>query len=242
MALKGTQGIDLEIAGGGADATTADNGLTETGDNIQLGGALLANTSITGNFQLGISGNVNSGAKLLVTNGGTSSIGISSQGTNMGISGSSDTGYGVYGFSNNGGNGVFAGAFNSTALIADNTATSTNTVIPIARFQRQTTGTAANGIGLEIQFGVEVDSATTENSNKIISKWTNAVTASRTSELSIIGMNNALENVLLSISGAGVFTLVQGLTDYADDAAAAGGGIPVNGLYRTGSSVKIRVA
>jgi hypothetical protein len=33
-----------------------------------------------------------------------------------------------------------------------------------------------------------------------------------------------------------------GLTEYADDSAAAAGGVPVNGLYRTGSAVKIRVA
>lgn len=34
----------------GAGSLTADNGLTKTGSNIQLGGALLQNTSITGNF------------------------------------------------------------------------------------------------------------------------------------------------------------------------------------------------
>lgn len=32
------------------------------------------------------------------------------------------------------------------------------------------------------------------------------------------------------------------LTDYADDTAAATGLIPVGGLYRTGSIIKIRVA
>lgn len=32
------------------------------------------------------------------------------------------------------------------------------------------------------------------------------------------------------------------LEDFADDAAAATGGVPVNGLYRTGSAVKVRVS
>lgn len=32
------------------------------------------------------------------------------------------------------------------------------------------------------------------------------------------------------------------LADFADDAAAAAGGVPVTGLYRTGSAVKVRVA
>lgn len=36
--------------------------------------------------------------------------------------------------------------------------------------------------------------------------------------------------------------LVTGLEDYADDAAASAGGVPINGLYRTGSSVKVRVS
>lgn len=35
---------------------------------------------------------------------------------------------------------------------------------------------------------------------------------------------------------------VTGLVDYADDAAAATGGVPVGGLYRTASAVKVRVA
>ncbi len=35
---------------------------------------------------------------------------------------------------------------------------------------------------------------------------------------------------------------VSGLGDYADDAAAAAGGVPITGLYRTGSAVKVRVA
>lgn len=35
---------------------------------------------------------------------------------------------------------------------------------------------------------------------------------------------------------------VSGLGDYADDTAAAAGGVPVTGLYRTGSAVKVRVS
>jgi hypothetical protein len=31
------------------------------------------------------------------------------------------------------------------------------------------------------------------------------------------------------------------LSDYADDTAAAAGGVPLNGVYRTGSVVKVRV-
>ena len=36
--------------------------------------------------------------------------------------------------------------------------------------------------------------------------------------------------------------LVTGLGDYVDDAAAAAGGVPVDGIYRNGSQLMIRVA
>jgi len=35
---------------------------------------------------------------------------------------------------------------------------------------------------------------------------------------------------------------ITGLGDYADDTAAAAGGVAVSGLYRTGSILKIRVS
>lgn len=35
---------------------------------------------------------------------------------------------------------------------------------------------------------------------------------------------------------------LPGLGDYADDVAAAAGGVAVDGLYRTGSAIKVRVA
>lgn len=48
--------------------------------------------------------------------------------------------------------------------------------------------------------------------------------------------------------GTAVFTVKSGvlgmpvLGSYADDAAAATGGVPIGGLYRTASAVKVRVA
>ena len=45
-------------------------------------------------------------------------------------------------------------------------------------------------------------------------------------------------------AGAGVAGVVKilGLSDFADDAAAATGGVPVNGVYRNGSVLMVRVA
>lgn len=53
-----------------------------------------------------------------------------------------------------------------------------------------------------------------------------------------VGEPNTLQTPL-DINGQSIF---NGLSNFADDAAAAVGGVPVNGLYRTGSVVKIRVS
>lgn len=48
-------------------------------------------------------------------------------------------------------------------------------------------------------------------------------------------------DVNLNIAGTGTITLGTQLGNFANDAAAAAGGIPVRGLYRNGSVVMIRV-
>ncbi len=35
---------------------------------------------------------------------------------------------------------------------------------------------------------------------------------------------------------------LDNLSDYVDDVAAAAGGVPVGGFYRTGSTIKVRVS
>lgn len=42
-----------------------------------------------------------------------------------------------------------------------------------------------------------------------------------------------------SVSGGTLATVPD---DYADDVAAAAGGVPIGGIYRTGSALKVRVA
>jgi hypothetical protein len=49
-----------------------------------------------------------------------------------------------------------------------------------------------------------------------------------------------MEVVTFNAEGYPVIPL--GLEDYADDAAAQSGGIPLNGIYRNGSVLMIRVA
>jgi hypothetical protein len=103
----------------------------------------------------------------------------------------------------------------------------------------------AAGYGASIDFDLQFGSDATLDvgqSNSIISRITDATYATRTSELVITGVDSTITKTLLQIEGSGIFTLTQGLSEYADDVAAAAGGIPLNSLYRTASVVKIRVS
>jgi hypothetical protein len=46
---------------------------------------------------------------------------------------------------------------------------------------------------------------------------------------------------IIRTAGSGYYTLtLAAIGNYADDTAAAAGGVPLNGVYRTGSALKIR--
>ena len=234
----------IEVALGlGGELTTADNGLTETSNNIQLGGTLIQDTTIDAvGFQILITGTeTGSNAIFSAVNSSTGGaiLGQSVSGTAVG--GIATSGIGMSGSATNG-TGIFGYATEGIAEILSVNPANADAVVTVARWQRQTSGTAAAGIGASLDMSLEVDDGNTWTSNQVISKWLDSVAATRTSEFSINGVNNALSNVLLKISGAGIFTLVQSLNDHVDDAAAATGNIPVNALYRTGSTVKLRVS
>lgn len=227
---------DLEIT------ITADNGLTKsTTTNVQLGGTLLQDTTIdTDSNTLFISTAIGSNNALAVTStSGTSIIGSAT--TGVAIQALSTDGTGASIQSTNG-IGLIASSQNSIGFAVAITPSSPGTINTIAQFTRQENTTATNGTGGSLDFQVFTNSIIARLSNQIISKWTTVSDATRTSEFSITGVNSATVNILLTISGAGIFTLTQGLQNFADDAAAAIGNIPVNGLYRTASAVKIRVS
>lgn len=243
-------------AGGGGTTETASNGLTKVGNDIRLGGLLTVSgstpiTMVEGNYIdiLGTSSGSSSGHPMLnISHSGTSG-GIPLFVTNNSPNALS---LGIQVNHTGAGGGIYTKAISSHGLSASSSTgipiistysgdATGNNVVPTLKLIRETTGTPAIGIGQSIEFFTET-SVSPRRSNSVSSKWTDVTDATRTSELYFSGYNSATQNILLQISGAGVFTLTQGLIDYADDAAAASGGIvPVNGLYRTGSIVKIRV-
>lgn len=102
-------------------------------------------------------------------------------------------------------------------------------------------GTATANMGTKIRFDSKTSTGTyVEVGNMTVT--TPSVTAgAMTGAISFNTVSGTTLYEVMHLSANGVVKLTQGLSDYADDTAAAAGGIPVNGLYRTGSAIKIRV-
>lgn len=102
---------------------------------------------------------------------------------------------------------------------------------------------AQPGIGGSIDFSLATDNDNVVNpAGKIAFVATNVVEGSMSSYYRLSLRDLGTEEHVLIINGKGLFELPLGLDNYANDVAAAAGGIPVNGLYRNGSVVQIRVA
>jgi hypothetical protein len=178
----------IETTGGGLTAITADNGLTaNTVSNVRLGGTLIQNTTITQNaFTLTLNGTGGVGVQTLTA---TATSGNA-------LTGSSSSGYGVIGTSTSGLGAYFSSDPSSTSSVAD-----------VIQVRRTTSGTAANGIGGAITFQLEQVDGLTNPSNQLISKWTDAAVATRTSQFEIYGLNNATTARKLALAGNGKLTL-----------------------------------
>ena len=178
------------VVGGGV--ITADNGLNiSAGTNVQLGGSLLEPTVIAGGtFNLNLTGNGGGGSEVLsvdASGGGHAIAGeVIGAGTGIAIIGRAVDGYASY----------FEINPASTTGIAD-----------IMQIRRSSSGTATNGIAGAIRFQLELSNGTTNISNKLVSTWTDVVSASRTSEFKIRGVNTTVEQDLFTLSGNGALRL-----------------------------------
>jgi hypothetical protein len=213
---SGTLALTSDIA-----SYTVDNGLTLTSGNIQWGGALTGDTYIpTSGHSLAIQG---SGSNITYLDNGV--IGITSNDGSIPLEVNS-----------------YASGFPVVASFKTLKA-STNSIEDIALFSRQTTGTAADGIGVGIAFDAQLASgANGYNTNLLRSKWTDATDATRTSQFEIWGTDNTTMARKLAITGAGALILdgYNSLTTYADEAAAVTGGLPQNTVYKT-STGELRI-
>jgi len=237
---EGTADLDLVIKD--LSYTLANNGLTKTGSTIQLGGTLIQATTINGgaSYTLKSTSSVTTSIPTVEIENTGLGVGLYSHAVSgTGIQGNSNSGSAIVGISVSG-IGVVGTSGSGAGGSFSNTSGSTNTVEVGLQIMRQTT-TAAVGVGASIGFSVEDDSGAAWSAGAVYSKWIDVVHATRTCEIGFTGTLNGLPVNLVAITGAGLITLAQGLSNYANDAAAAGGGIPINGLYRNGSVIQIRV-
>jgi hypothetical protein len=190
-----------------------------------------------------------------VTTGSTSAAGV------WGVNVHASSGIGVLGQANSsGGLGIYGaslagiGVFSTTdtgvsmrAALNPVAATPSamRTAIEIFAGTSSITNVPGNGYGGQILWTMVTNNGgntASRTAASIDTSWTDVTDASRTALMTFTVTNAAVNNTVLTITGAGIFTLSQGLGNYANDGAAAAGGIPVNGLYRNGSVVMIRVA
>lgn len=252
VAITGTNGAIISKAG------YFSNDQTDEGEFVgsTIGVYGIANN---GSFNYGVMGESTAGSGVhgKSTSGygvdGVSTTGVGVYGLGAtGVSGNSSAGAGVSGVSNTG----YGGAFQSNSgvalwlnggapnVILLGSTILNNTTAAFAISKSGQGGTPANGFGVSIDFSIADDTPPSALlANQLISKWTTVTHATRTSQFSITGVNSAVTNVLLQIAGSGQFILPMSLANYANDAAAAAGSpvVPVNGLYRNGSNVCMRV-
>lgn len=235
----GTTGQFFTSGGGGASPNTWTTPSTAT--TIYSGdGTLAGNRSIlTSAFTLTI--NSTSAATLTSVNGAAGDgINAYANGAGNGLLAQSTSGFGIT-------------ASTSTGTAAANfstTPTATNTTTTVMNLNKFTSGTAANNIGGSIDYYVETDGGSGQISNQLISKWTTAANATRTSQFIITGVNSATTGDILTLNGnksikangygAGTFTgtatkflAVDADGDIIEEDAPSGGGWGTTGTVAT---------
>ncbi len=240
---------------GSTTTITADNGLRiSSGSNVQLGGltapgeALLQNTYInadtfglfitgtttpsTGILNVSQTGAGNFQAIVATSIGGSAIKGTST--SNSGVLGVSTSGFGgSFQSTSSSGLEVLSAALTTTVATITGTPSSTNSLKTILTLTRNTSGSAANGIGGSLDFFTEASSSTAL-SNRISSKWSDSVFATRFSELEIYGVNLGVTTKILGIKGNGTPSMT--LQAFDNQADAISGGLVAGEIYQTTGS------
>lgn len=211
--------IEYDAGSGGGGTYTASNGLTMVGSDVQLGGTLTSNANIsTGSYQLNLSGTSANGGNtiLLVTDAGGGN-GVTVNGTTgTAVLGTATSGVGGY-FKSDGGQGLIGESYSSIGITgrssltypisADKTVTNTNDLTGGLKVSQTVTSTAVAGFGTSIDYILTTAFPTSRISNQLISKWTDAADATRSSEFSIAGVYGGVTNTLFTLAGNGQLTL-----------------------------------
>jgi hypothetical protein len=212
---------------------TASNGLTKTTNDIALGGTLTGLTTIA----------AGSSYYLTITGSGSSAVvqGVNSS-SGGGVYGETANGHALEGWATGSGGEALRLTNNAGGIttVQYNTSSSTNISQETARQLRQTSGTAAAGIGLHNTFWIEATDGVTYESMRAATSYTTATAGAMVSVFDVWLQNSGTLARKVRIRGDGQITLDAGLPgDYADNTAATGAGLTAGMLYRSGDAVKI---
>lgn len=230
--------VDDSIAGSPiVNITSSSTGAAsnlQKGINVSLSGANVTASQATYAY---FSANTHTGAGTnygasFSASGGASNIGVQGIGTSIGVDGSGGsigvkgqgTATAVWAIASGSGNGMQSNSVDGYTFAGIRESSTTNTVITTLLLDRQTTGTGADGIGSAIEFNLESSTSQSQISNEIISKFTTATHASRTSALVLRGVFNAAVVDLLTLAGDGSAKL-RGITATEASAITAADGM-----------------
>lgn len=186
----------IEVAAGGGSAPGID-------DVLSVGQTFTADRTIDA-----------SSHSLTLTGSGSTSALVTASGSNTALYTQSGSGFALKTFSNG------AVAQFQTRQSSD------NIVVQILQVQRRTFGTPSSGIGGSIDFYTDATGPVTEISNQLISKFTDATDATRTSQLVFTGVNSATTVDLLKLGGEG-YAQLTGITATSASAITASAGMIV---------------
>ena len=189
--------------------STAAASNLQKGLNVSLSGANATGSQATYGIY---SANTHTGATssnyagYFTASGATTNYGLYSIGTQYGVYAESGAGTAVSATSTS--SYAFDGQTTSgTAMQLGTSPTGTNDVNTTIELLRQTSGTAAAGIGTQITYTLQMDDGDYQPSNKLISTWTNVTPATRTSSFSFWGINSGGGRTLMTLAGNGLVTL-----------------------------------
>ena len=167
---------------------TASAGTSGIDDVLAVGQALTTNRTI----DVGSSDLIISQSGIFTSTFGSSGNGLLS---------SSSTNAGLYGISTTNVAGVVGE--NSDNVVApiqsQKNLSNTHIASPTLFLLRTTSGTAINGIGQKIMFGVETSTGAQDTSAKIISYLRNATNANVTGQFAVTGVSNAVADTLMTL-------------------------------------------
>jgi hypothetical protein len=197
----------LSTSGGGSlrFGVTGEDVTATANRAFSLGSGFLFNISGTHSTSgsMWLIANAGTGTALGITNnGGSSTATFQNSGNGNVVTATAASGRAISGTST----GSLAAAFTVTPA-------STNTTVNVLEITRSTSGTAATDMAGALQFTMEVnlDGVSTALSNKLISMWTDAANATRTSKFIIQGVTGAVNTDIIEFLGGGnVRQLVTG--------------------------------